>query len=71
MTYVSNKKNVMEKKIEEMLEIERKQSEILEKQTGEGLYPTLDVDDEGYIKADINNDKDKKLWEYEKDQDNV
>lgn len=55
----------LQKELDRLLDIEEKQSEILKKQTGKGLYEEVDITDDGTIIIDSDDEKQKKIWNVE------
>lgn len=55
----------LQKELDRLLDIEEKQSEILKKQTGKGLYEEIDITDDGTIIIDSDDEKQKKIWNVE------
>lgn len=49
--------------IERLYKIEEKQSEILKKQTGKGLYEPSETTEEGAVIIDSHNENQRKIWE--------
>lgn len=55
----------LQKELDRLLDIEEKQSEILKKQTGKGLYEEVNITDDGTIIIDSDDEKQKKIWNVE------
>lgn len=57
----------LQKELERLYEIEDKQSEILKKQTGKGLYERVKIDGKGTVIVDSDDPIQKKVWELDEE----
>lgn len=65
--HMEEKDNQLMREIKRLIKVEEEQSRIIEKQTGQELYPLLDADKDGNIILDSDNPHHRKIWETNRD----